>query len=216
MRSIILDGTDVTDHVFQPGRVLHGWGAKESDSFIAHTPSPTFHAAVARVYRLADEDARKRYWPLLRDLFKGAGLGDLGTAPGVKPAFNFATQSPEPGYIFALSGLFAHHPDHLHTFRHQQEDEGTSRRTHGRSDPAPRLRLRTAQGRRPGRDRPARGSRLPHRPTREDSAVAKRRPMGLRRPLVTSSIRTSSAGSTTPRWKPTTKSGGGNSRRRAT
>jgi len=120
MRSIILDGTDVTDHVFQPGRVLHGWGAKEDDSFIAHTPSPTFHAAVARAYRLADEDARKRYWPLLRDLFKGAGLGDLGTAPGVKPAFNFATQSPEPGYIFALSGLFAHHPDHLHTFRHNK------------------------------------------------------------------------------------------------
>lgn len=38
----------------------------------------------------------------------------------MKPAFNFATQSPEPGYIFALSGLFAHHPDHLHTFRHNK------------------------------------------------------------------------------------------------
>ncbi|MBK36194.1 MAG: hypothetical protein CME26_11795, partial [Gemmatimonadetes bacterium] len=78
MRSIILDGTDVTDHVFKPGKVLHGWGAKEGDSFLANPPSASFLAAVARAYRLADAPTRKLYWPLLRKLFRGEGLGDPG------------------------------------------------------------------------------------------------------------------------------------------
>lgn len=151
LRSIILDGTDVTDHVFQPGKVLRGWGAKEGDSFNAHIPTATFHAAVCRAYRLANPETRKRYWPIMRKLFKGAGLGDLGSSPNEKSDFDFTTVSDEPAYILALadlyrahrqpavlkfmehlgrnlierrhdpkSGLFVHHPDYLHTIRHNK------------------------------------------------------------------------------------------------
>ena len=109
MRSIILDGTDVTDHVFQPGKVLHGWGAKEGDSFRANPPSSTFLAAIARAYRLTDEQTRRRYWPLLRDFFRGEGLGDLGATPDAKPALNCNGASPEPPYLFALADLYRVH-----------------------------------------------------------------------------------------------------------
>ena len=109
MRSIILDGTDVTDHVFKPGKVLHGWGAKEGDSFRANPPSPAFLAAVARAYRLTDDPARKRYWPLLRGLFRGEGLGELGATPAAKPAFKLDGVLPEPPYIFALADLYRVH-----------------------------------------------------------------------------------------------------------
>jgi hypothetical protein len=109
MRSIILDGTDVTDHVFKPGKVLHGWGAKEGDSFRANPPSPTFLAAVARAYRLADEPARKLYWPLLRSLLRGEGLGDPGTTPEEKPRFKLDGALPEPPYIFALADIYRVH-----------------------------------------------------------------------------------------------------------
>ncbi len=109
MRSIILDGTDVTDHVFKPGKVLHGWGAKEGDSFLANPPSPSFLAAVARAYRLAGADARERYWPLLRDLFKGEGLGDPGATPKEKPAYKSDGVLAEPPCIFALADIYRVH-----------------------------------------------------------------------------------------------------------
>ena len=109
MRSIILDGTDVTDHVFKPGKVLHGWGAKEGDSFLANPPSPSFLAAVARAYRLAGAAARERYWPLLRDLFKGEGLGDPGATPKEKPAYKSKGVLAEPPWIFALADIYRVH-----------------------------------------------------------------------------------------------------------
>ena len=110
MRSIILDGTDVTDHVFRPGKVLHGWGAKEGDSFRANPPSPSFLAAIARAYRLtADGDTRQKYWALLRDLFRGEGLGDLGAAPEETPAFTPDGGAAEPPYLFALADLYRVH-----------------------------------------------------------------------------------------------------------
>ena len=109
MRSIILDGTDVTDHVFTPGKVLHGWGAKEGDSFLANPPSPSFLAAVARAYRLAGAPARERYWPLLRNLFKGEGLGDPGATPKGKPAYKSSGVLAEPPWIFALADIYRVH-----------------------------------------------------------------------------------------------------------
>lgn len=109
LRSIIIDGTDVTDHVFQPGKVLHGWGAKEGDSFILHTPSATFHAAVARAYRLADGKTKERFWPILRALFVGSGLGDLGESPAEAPVFEFDSIADEPAYIIALADLYRAH-----------------------------------------------------------------------------------------------------------
>ncbi len=109
MRSIILDGTDVTDHVFKPGKVLHGWGAKEGDSFLAIPPSASFLAAVARAYRLAGAPARKLYWPLLRNLFRGEGLGDPGATPQEKPAYKSNGVLAEPPWIFALADLYRAH-----------------------------------------------------------------------------------------------------------
>ena len=120
LRSIIIDGTDVTDHVFQPGKVLHGWGAKEGDSFNAHAPSATFHAAVARAYRLTHAHNRKRFWPHLRALFKGAGLGDIGADPKSRPAFDFEFEQAEPAYILALADLYRAHrqPEVLKMMEH--------------------------------------------------------------------------------------------------
>jgi len=115
MRSIILDGTDVTDHVFQEGKVLHGWGAKAGDSFRANPPSPIFLAAIARAYRLADDQTRKEYWPLLRSLFRGDELGELGEAPTATPQYQFGKVVPEPPYLFALADLYRvhQHPETL-------------------------------------------------------------------------------------------------------
>ena len=109
MRSIILDGTDVTDHVFQPGKVLHGWGAKAGDSFRANPPSPAFLTAIARAYRLADDETRKRYWSLLRELVRGEGLGELGATPDDPPDFKLDGAPAEPPYLFALADLYRVH-----------------------------------------------------------------------------------------------------------
>jgi hypothetical protein len=109
LRSIIIDGTDVTDHVFLPGKVLHGWGAKEGDSFIAHTPAASFHAALARAYRLAGADVRPRYWKILRELFRGAGLGDLGASPEAGGTLNLEAKSSDPRLILALADIYRVH-----------------------------------------------------------------------------------------------------------
>lgn len=120
MRSIILDGTDVTDHVFEPDKVLHGWGAKEGDSFVAHPAAPGFYAALTRAYRLANKETRRRYWPLLRDLFKGVGLGDIGANFRVKPVLNLNVEVAEPVYVLALADLYRAHrrPEVLRLMEH--------------------------------------------------------------------------------------------------
>lgn len=108
LRSIILDGTDVTDHVFKPGKALHGWGAREGDSFAPQIPSPKFFAALARAYRLSATGKRETYWAFLRDFFKGASFGDIGASPGARPEFNKKV-IPEPAHILALVDIYRVH-----------------------------------------------------------------------------------------------------------
>ncbi len=107
MRSILLDGQDVTDHVFKPGATLHGWGAAPYKSFGPLEVPPNFHTAVAQAYRLStSRETKKQYWGLLRDLFKGAGLGDIGENCQAKPAFNYQTNTANQAYVFALSDIY--------------------------------------------------------------------------------------------------------------
>lgn len=107
MRSIILDGTDVTDYVFTPDRCLHGWGARPGHSFTHMKPPPGFHAAIARAWRLTPSDAaRKEYWGILRDLFRGDGLGDIGEDGNAQPALDVKTTSAQQAYVFALSDIY--------------------------------------------------------------------------------------------------------------
>ncbi|MCP4848581.1 MAG: hypothetical protein GY899_11610 [Verrucomicrobiaceae bacterium] len=119
LRSIILDGTDVTDHVFKPGKALHGWGAREGDSFAPQTPGAKFFVALAKAYRLAGNGKKESYWSYLRDFFKGAKFGDIGAKPGDKPAFN-PEVIPEPAHILSLVDIYRvhQHPELLKFIEH--------------------------------------------------------------------------------------------------
>jgi lysophospholipase L1-like esterase len=109
LRSIILDGTDVTDHVFEEGKTLHGWGSREGDSFAAQIPSATFFTAIAKAYRLANDENRKFYWRYLRNLFKGGDFGDIGEGPNSLPKFNYEDITFEPAHIFSLVDIYRVH-----------------------------------------------------------------------------------------------------------
>ncbi len=108
LRSILLDGQDVTDLVFTEEATLHGWGAQPKGSFRHRPVAPTFFAAVAQGFRLCTSpESRARYWKLLRDLYKGAGLGDIGETSKAIPTFNYeAKDGAENGYVFGLSDIY--------------------------------------------------------------------------------------------------------------
>ena len=108
LRSILLDGQDVTDLVFTEEATLHGWGAQPGGSFRHRPVTPTFFAAVAQGFRLCTSPGSgKRYWKLLRDLYRGAGLGDIGEDSEAIPAFNYeAKHGAEDGYVFGLSEIY--------------------------------------------------------------------------------------------------------------
>ncbi|MDB4711580.1 GDSL-type esterase/lipase family protein [Verrucomicrobiales bacterium] len=109
LRSIILDGTDVTDHIFEKGKTLHGWGSREGDSFAAQIPSAAFFSAIAKAYRLANDENRKFYWGYLRNLFKGGDFGDIGEGPNSQPKFNYEDITFEPAHIFSLVDIYRVH-----------------------------------------------------------------------------------------------------------
>ena len=109
LRSIILDGTDVTDHIFEKGKTLHGWGSREGDSFAAQIPSAGFFTAIAKAYRLANDENRKFYWRYLRNLFRGADFGDIGEGPNSLPKFNYKKITFEPAHIFSLVDIYRVH-----------------------------------------------------------------------------------------------------------
>ena len=120
LRSIILDGTDVTDHVFKEGKALHGWGSREGDSFALQVPSASFIAAISKAYRLADDRNRKLYWAYLRSLFIGADFGDIGESPKNQPKFNYDNSAFEPAHIFSLVDIYRVHknPEFLKFIEH--------------------------------------------------------------------------------------------------
>ncbi len=107
MRSILLDGRDVTNHVFKEGASLYGWGAEPNKSFSYQHVHPSFHAAVARAYRLThSKETRKELWGVLRKLFIGSGLGDIGETAYGEPDYNFKTKSADQPYVFALADMY--------------------------------------------------------------------------------------------------------------
>jgi len=101
MRHIIIDGTDLTGHVFQKDGYF---GAKKGGKLAPHRVTPLHHAAVARAYRLFGRKAE--FWSILRDLFRGADLGKLPRHPNGDPRLNYETTTPEPGYAFAFLDLY--------------------------------------------------------------------------------------------------------------
>jgi pectate disaccharide-lyase len=101
MKHIIIDGTDVTGYVFNKSGYF---GAKAGGSFEPARVTPLHHAAVARAYRLSG--GKQDFWCILRDLFRGAGLGELPKQAVEKPKLNYKTTTPEPGYVFTLVDMF--------------------------------------------------------------------------------------------------------------
>lgn len=103
LRHIIIDGTDVTDFVSPEG----GLGLSKGASFLPVKVISYFHAAVARGLRLTEDATRRReYWELLRHLFKGDDLGDIGRCEDDRPAFNLGTRTAEPAFVYALVDLY--------------------------------------------------------------------------------------------------------------
>ena len=101
MRHIINDGTDVTGYVFKTSGYF---GAKEGGAFVPYRVSPLYHSVIARAYRLSGGKAA--YWRILRELFRGAKLGELGTDGKAEAEFNYETETAEPGYVFALADMY--------------------------------------------------------------------------------------------------------------
>ena len=122
LRSILLDGQDVTDLVFTEEATLHGWGAQPGGSFRHRPVTPAFFAAIAQGFRLCTSPGpRARYWKLLRDLHRGAGLGDIGENSKAIPTFNYqAKNGAEDGYVFALSEIYrvTRNPETLRFMEH--------------------------------------------------------------------------------------------------
>ena len=108
LRSILLDGQDVTDLVFTEDATLYGWGAQPGGSFRHRPVTPAFFAAVAQGFRLCNSpESKAHYWKLLRNLYRGAGLGDIGENIRATPAFNYGAKAQvEDGYVFGLSEIY--------------------------------------------------------------------------------------------------------------
>ena len=107
LRSIILNGQDVTNHVFTSEKTLYGWGAAPGKSFGLQKISSSYHAAIAQAYRLSTSpETKKQYWGLLRDLFKGSKLGDIGENCQAQPVFNYHTNAADQDYVFALCDIY--------------------------------------------------------------------------------------------------------------
>lgn len=107
LKSIQLDGTDVTDFVFKEGACLHGWGAAPGGFFARVKVHPSYFATFGLAYRLETTPEKKdQYWSLLRDLFKGEGLGDIGENSRATPVFNYQVKFAEQGYVFGLTDIY--------------------------------------------------------------------------------------------------------------
>lgn len=98
-RPMWADGTDVTG--LRIPRTGYGRGGR-GDPYVPSPATADHLTAYARAYRLTQ---RAGLWETARAIACGLGLGEIGTEPGARAAFNTETPAPEPELIFALIEL---------------------------------------------------------------------------------------------------------------
>ena len=110
LRSMIIDGTDLTDFRIQgPFRIEKLYfGARDGGAFLPQRISPLYASVCGRGYRVSG--GRREFRDYLRDMLKAVGIGDIGIDNGDDPKLNLETAALEPAYIFALVDLYRVEP----------------------------------------------------------------------------------------------------------
>ena len=97
-RPMITDGTDLTDYALK----RNGYYGRKGKVLKPSSADTLMLWAYARAFRMTGEAF---LWQMARDIARGNDLGDIGAAPGDKPALNHTTACAEPQAIFGLLEL---------------------------------------------------------------------------------------------------------------
>ena len=98
VRMMWADGTDLTDYVFK----RTGYYGPEGRVLKSRPASPLFLYSYTLGYRLSKD---KTLWQTARDMARGFGLGDIGTAPGNGVKLDLKTECSSPILLFTALEL---------------------------------------------------------------------------------------------------------------
>lgn len=112
VRPMWADGTDLTDYVIQ----RDGYFGKKGRRFTTQTASPMLLWSYTLAARLTGDE---QLWEVARQMARGHGLGEIGTAPGKQLKCNLKTSHAQPVGLFAVLELHRAdpHPEYLQLAR---------------------------------------------------------------------------------------------------
>lgn len=97
-RPMWADGTDLTNYVIK----RTGYYGREGRVLKEKPANPLFLCSFLLGYRLSED---KELWQTARDMVRGFGLGDIGTAPGKNVKINLNADNSNPVILFAMLEL---------------------------------------------------------------------------------------------------------------